>query len=154
MTTTFSPAMRLLLITAIFLSSIAAAPLSRSAIPAKTDTQQILDDLGGVPCFEWSYFTCVTIDIPLNHFDPTDTRTIPVVFAVLPASGERKGMFVTATGGPGTSGVLLADSYSAGFDPSILQAFVTLRFDERAMDRSAVDTFALAAADRPHEAAS
>ena len=119
MKTTFSPMTRLLIITAIFVSSIAAAPLSQSAIPVKTDTQQILDDLGGVPCFEWSYFTCVTIDVPLNHFDPTDTRTIPVVFAVLPASGERKGMFVTATGGPGTSGLLLADSYSAGFDPSI-----------------------------------
>src|SRR5215211_76421 len=136
MTTTFSPAMRLLLITAIFLSSIAAAPLSRSAIPAKTDTQQILDDLGGVPCFEWSYFTCVTIDVPLNHFDPTDARTIPVVFAVLPASGERKGMFVTATGGPGTSGVLLADSYSAGFDPSIFEAFDIVFFDQRGMGLS------------------
>ncbi|HEY9525490.1 MAG TPA: alpha/beta fold hydrolase [Anaerolineales bacterium] len=136
MKTTFSPATRLLIITAIFFSSIAAVPLSQSAIPVKTDTQQILDDLGGVPCFEGSYFTCVTIDVPLNHFDPADTRTIPVVFAVLPASGERKGMFVTATGGPGTSGVLLADSYSAGFDPSIFEAFDIVFFDQRGMGLS------------------
>ena len=60
----------------------------------------------------------MTIDVPLDHFNPDDLRTLPVVFGVLPASGVRKGMFVTATGGPGTSGVLLADSYSAGFDPS------------------------------------
>ena len=136
MKTTFFPILRLFILTAIFFSSIAAAPLSSSALPAKTDTQQILDELGGVPCFEWSYFTCVTIEVPLNHFDPSDTRTIPVVFAVLPASGERKGMFVTATGGPGTSGVLLADSYSAGFDPSIFEAFDIVFFDQRGMGLS------------------
>src|SRR5690349_18673267 len=147
MKTTFSPMTRLLIITAIFVSSIAAAPLSQSAIPVRTDTQQILDDLGGVPCFEWSYFTCVTIDVPLNHFDPTDTRTIPVVFAVLPASGERKGMFVTATGGPGTSGVLLADSYSAGFDPSIFEAFDIVFFDQRGMGSSGGLTCPFAATD-------
>src|SRR5688572_9311720 len=104
----FSSIMRQFIFTAILFSSIAAAPLSPSSLPQKQDTQQILEELGGAPCFEWSYFTCVTIDVPLNHFDPNDTRTIPVVFAVLPASGERKGMFVVATGGPGTSGVLSA----------------------------------------------
>ncbi|HSB00332.1 MAG TPA: alpha/beta fold hydrolase [Anaerolineales bacterium] len=78
----------------------------------------------------------MTIDVPLDHFNPADTRTIPVVFAVLPASGARKGVFVTATGGPGTSGVLLADSYSAGFDPSILESFDVVFFDQRGMGLS------------------
>ncbi|HUF00675.1 MAG TPA: hypothetical protein VMN99_15580, partial [Anaerolineales bacterium] len=133
MKTNFSPVMRLSLILAIFLSSIAAAPTAPSAIPLKTDTQQTLDDLGGVPCFEDSYFTCVTINVPLDHFNPADTRTIPVVFAVLPASGARKGMFVTATGGPGTSGVLSADYYSSGFDPSIFESFDIVFFDQRGM---------------------
>lgn len=133
---TFSPVRQLLVIFAIFFSSIAAAPRSPSDTSTKTDTQQILEDLGGVPCYEGSYFTCVTIDVPLNHFDPADTRTIPVVFAVLPASGERKGMFVTATGGPGSSGVLLADSYSAGFDPSIFESFDVVFFDPRGMGMS------------------
>jgi pimeloyl-ACP methyl ester carboxylesterase len=131
----FSPAIRLF-ITAIFLSFIAAAPLSQPAIPVKTDTQQILEELGGAPCFEWSYFTCVTIDVPLNHFDPNDTRTIPVAFAVLPASGERKGMFAVATGGPGTSGVLSADFYVAEYDPSIFEAFDIVFFDQRGMGLS------------------
>ena len=136
MKTTFSPVIRLFVTIAIFVSSIAAVPLSQSAISVKADTQQILDDLGGVPCFEGSYFTCVTIDMPLNHFDPADTRTIPVVFAVLPASGAPKGMFVTATGGPGTSGVLLADFYSAGFDPGIFESFDIVFFDQRGMGLS------------------
>jgi pimeloyl-ACP methyl ester carboxylesterase len=131
MRTSFTAILRLFLVLVIFLSSVAATSLSPTTIPLKTGTQQILDDLGGVPCFEGSSFTCVTIEVPLDHFNPADTRTIPVVFAVLPASGSRKGMFVTATGGPGTAGVQLADSYSSGFDPSILDAFDIVFFDQR-----------------------
>lgn len=132
----FSRVIRFSLFLAIFFSSVAAAPLSQSAIAIKTDTQQILDDLGGIPCFDGSAFTCVTINVPLDHFNPGDARTIPVAFAVLPAAGTRKGMFVTATGGPGTSGVLLADSYSAGFDQSILDALDIVFFDQRGMGLS------------------
>ena len=145
MKTSFSPVTRLALILAVFFSSVAAASPSSSAVSPKTDTQQILDDLGGVPCFDGSAFTCVTIDVPLDHFNPADTRTISVVFAVLPASGPRKGMFVTATGGPGTSGVLLADSYSAGFDPSILEAFDIVFFDQRGVGLSGGLTCPIAA---------
>ena len=74
-----------------------------------------LEGLGGVPCPD-SDFTCVTLTVPLNHFDANDSRTIDVVFAILPASGERKGMFVTATGGPGSAGLASADSYTAALD--------------------------------------
>jgi pimeloyl-ACP methyl ester carboxylesterase len=129
----FAPLMQLSLIITIFFSTVSAAPLSPAAIPHQPDTQQILDDLGGEPCFEDSSFTCVTIEVPLNHFDPADTRTIPVVFAVLPASGVRKGMFVTATGGPGSSGVYSADYYSSGFDPGIFESFDIVFFDQRGL---------------------
>jgi pimeloyl-ACP methyl ester carboxylesterase len=141
----FRAAMRFSLILAIFFSSVAAAPHFPSLIPLKTDTQQILDDLGGVPCFDGSAFTCVTIEVPLDHFNAADTRTIPVVFAVLPASGARKGMFVTATGGPGTAGTQLADSYSSGFDPSILEAFDVVFFDQRGVGFSGDLTCPIAA---------
>ena len=136
MKTSFSPVTRLALILAIFFSSVAAASPSSSAVSPKTDTQQILDDFGGVPCFDGSAFTCVTIEVPLDHFNSADKRTIPVVFAVLPASGTRKGMFVTATGGPGTSGVLSADYYSSGFDASILESFDIVFFDQRGVGLS------------------
>lgn len=139
--------LRLALILTLFPASIAAAPLSPAALPSQTDTLQLLEDLEGYPCFEDSAFTCVTIDVPLDHFAPDDTRTIPVVFAVLPASGERKGMFVTATGGPGTSGVLLADSYSAGYDPSLLESFDVVFFDQRGMGLSGDLSCPLAAAE-------
>jgi len=137
MKTSFYLVMQFFLIMAVFSSCITTSPLSQSAIPLKADTAQILDDLGGIPCFEDSAFTCITIDVALDHFNPADARTIPIVFAVLPASGARKGMFVTATGGPGTSGVLSADYYSSGFDPSIFAAFDIVFFDQRGMGLSA-----------------
>ncbi|HET9911806.1 MAG TPA: alpha/beta fold hydrolase, partial [Anaerolineales bacterium] len=144
MKTSFLSFMRLSIIIAIFLSSIAATPLSPST--QKTNTEVLLEDIETFPCFDGSAFTCAVIDVPLDHFNPDDTRTIPVVFAVLPASGERKGMFVTATGGPGTSGVLLADSYVAGFDPSILESFDVVFFDQRGMGLSGDLTCPYAAA--------
>ena len=91
--------------------------------------------LGGVPCPD-SDFTCVTLTVPLNHFDPQDSRTMDVVFAILPATGERKGMFVTATGGPGTAGLASADGYTAAFDPSIPEHFDIVFFDQRGVGQS------------------
>lgn len=94
-----------------------------------------LEGLGGVPCPD-SDFTCVTLTVPLNHFDPNDPRTMDVVFAILPATGERKGMFVTATGGPGSAGLASADSYTAAFDPSIPEHFDIVFFDQRGVGLS------------------
>jgi len=54
----------------------------------------------------------------------------------LRASGERKGFFVTATGGPGTSGIAAADSYTDGFDPSIPEHFDLVFFDQRGVGLS------------------
>jgi len=67
--------------------------------PTRQDTATILDDLGGSPCPD-SEFTCVSLEVPQDHSDPANTQTIEVVFGVLPATGERKGMFVTVVGGP------------------------------------------------------
>jgi pimeloyl-ACP methyl ester carboxylesterase len=136
MKTPFSPVVRFLLALIIFLSSVGAAPLSQTLTLPTTDTAQILEDLGGYPCSEDSAFTCVTIDVRLDHFNPDDTRTIPVVFAVLPASGARKGMFVVSTGGPGLSGVLSADYYSSGYDLSIFESFDIVFFDQRGIGLS------------------
>lgn len=52
------------------------------------------------PCPD-SRFTCITLQVPLDHFDPNNPETIEVVFGILRArKNQRKGMFVTATGGP------------------------------------------------------
>jgi len=116
--------------------------LSAASIQASTNTaahhettEQILRRLGSQPCPD-SDFTCVTLTMPLDHFNPSDPRTIDVVFAVLPAAGHRKGMFVTATGGPGTSGLAAKDSYTAAFDSSIPRRFDIVFFDQRGVAAS------------------
>ncbi|MCI0556339.1 MAG: alpha/beta hydrolase [Anaerolineae bacterium] len=145
MKTKLTPFMRLSLTIVILLTSIAAAPFSQPNRPQSTATQDLLDALGGVPCFDGSLFTCVTIEMPLDHFNPADTRTIPVTFAVLPAYSTRKGMFVTATGGPGFSGVASADPYTSAFDPSIPEIFDIVFFDQRGLLLSGDQTCPFAA---------
>ncbi len=110
------------------------APVSVTETPI-TESVSGLERLGGVPC-PYSDFTCVTLSVPLDHFDPQDKRTIDVVFGVLSATGERKGMFVTATGGPGTAGLTSADDYVATFDPSIPEHFDIVFFDQRGVGQS------------------
>lgn len=102
---------------------------------AREDTVALLERLGGYPCLD-SDFTCVDVTVPLDHFHSQDTRTTKVVFAVLPASGERKGMFVTVIGGPGGSGVLRADKYTSTFDPAIPEHFDVVFFDQRGINLS------------------
>jgi pimeloyl-ACP methyl ester carboxylesterase len=97
----------------------------------RPSTKQLLRQLGGAPCPDDSAFTCVTLTVPVDHFDATNPGTLNVVFAVLPASGERFGMFVTATGGPGSSGVAAADFYTSYFDPRITEHYDIVFFDQR-----------------------
>ncbi|MGQ0604665.1 MAG: alpha/beta hydrolase [Anaerolineales bacterium] len=129
------PLIRVALAVALLLTSIAATPIENQRAPQRDDTAKILKRLGGKPCPD-SDFTCVTLKVPLNHFDSHDRRKIDVVFAVLPATGRRKGMFITATGGPGVSGLLSADSYTAAFDPSIPRRFDIVFFDQRGIGLS------------------
>ena len=109
-----------------------AAPAAPAA-PTREPTKDILARLGGRPCPDGSEFTCVTVPMPLDHFDPSDTRTIDVTFAVKPATGARKGAFVTATGGPGYSGISVADYYTSFFEPSVPRRFDLVFFDQRGL---------------------
>jgi pimeloyl-ACP methyl ester carboxylesterase len=129
-----SPIIRLVLTAAFLLSSFAPVPAPRAPIlnaPSRPGTEKILKQLSGQPCPDGSEFTCVTLAMPLDHFNPADARTLPVTFAVLPATGRRKGMFVTATGGPGTSGIAVADAYTSAFDSSLPRRFDIVFFDQR-----------------------
>lgn len=105
----------------------------QSKIP--NPTPQITDALarlGATPCSA-SAFTCVTLDMPLDHDAPVSegSPTMPVLFGVLPASGLRKGTLVVAVGGPGSSGLALADAYVDAWDRRIRQRFDIVFFDQR-----------------------
>ncbi|MBC7879311.1 MAG: alpha/beta fold hydrolase [Anaerolineales bacterium] len=110
------------------------APANVTEVPLQ-GTASRLEELGAYQCPD-SDFTCINVTVPLNHFDAQNERMIEVVFAVLPASGERKGMFVTSIGGPGGSGLLSADSYTSYFDPRIPENFDIVFFDQRGVNLS------------------
>jgi pimeloyl-ACP methyl ester carboxylesterase len=120
-----------------------ATTTTTTAIRPATD--QILEDLDGELCPD-SVFTCVTLDMPLDHFDPSNEDTIPVTFAVMAADGDRSGVFVTATGGPGTSGISSADFYTDALDPAIPESHDIVFFDQRGVAMSGGLTCPAAAA--------
>ena len=119
---------------ALVLSGMHALPAGSAT--DRPSTAEILERLGGEACPDGSAFTCVTLTMPLDHFDPTDTRTIDVVFAVLPAGGVRRGMFAVASGGPGISGIMGADPFTSSFDRRIPEHFDVVFFDQRGVGRS------------------
>ena len=125
--------LRLLFVFAIALFSLSIS--AAYAAPSTRSTADILEQLGGYPCPD-SDFTCVKLSVPLDHFASTEGTMIDVVFGVLPATGERMGMFVTVTGGPGSAGLASADSYTSGFDPSIPEDFDIVFFDQRGAAQS------------------
>jgi pimeloyl-ACP methyl ester carboxylesterase len=106
-----------------------AAP-SAAPIAGGVDMRAALERLGGHP-YPGSEFTRVRLSVPIDHFAPAGGETLEVVFAVRPADGERTGLFVVATGGPGTSGLAAADWYAQSYDPGILEHFDIVFFDQR-----------------------
>jgi pimeloyl-ACP methyl ester carboxylesterase len=112
------------------------SPESSTSSPDNlTDITRRLEELGGEPCDAHYEFTCVTLTVPLDHFDPANSETIEVVFAVAPATGERKGMFVQAfPGGPGGKGITYASRDYYPF--SIQQQYDIVFFDQRGIGLS------------------
>ncbi len=100
-----------------------------------TDMAERLKQLGGKRCEANPGFTCLTIAVPLDHFDPANLETIEVVFAVAPALGERKGMYAQAfPGGPGGEGISYASTDY--FSSQIRQQYDIVFFDQRGVGLS------------------
>ncbi len=103
--------------------------------PGTVDMAAKLAELGGRPCAENPDFTCVSIQVPLDHFDATNTDTLDVVFAVAPATGERYGMYVQAfPGGPGGEGISTGGLF--WFPAEILEHYDIVFFDQRGVGLS------------------
>ena len=115
-------------------------PPPSTTVPASTTspeltTAETLESLGGEPCSD-SEFTCVVFTMPLDHFDPGNEATIDVTFAVRPADGESQGAFVTLNGGPGASGIVVADDYLTYYPAEIAETFDMVFFDPRGIGSS------------------
>ena len=106
-----------------------AAARSQAATQPATATAPIVK-----PCAKdmAEGFECVTLTVPLDHFHDTG-KTTQVTFAIKrhTAKGPGKGVFVTATGGPGTSGIQSAVDYRDAFAESVQQDYDVVFFDQR-----------------------
>jgi len=109
---------------------------SRTDAPAATEPAAAFEFVGRTKCPDTD-FSCVTLRVPIDHFAPAGGPTIDVTFALLRASaGPANGVFVTATGGPGSSGLAVADSYTSALDPRIPEELDIVFFDQRGIGLS------------------
>jgi|AraplaMF_Col_mMF_1032025.scaffolds.fasta_scaffold00048_116 pimeloyl-ACP methyl ester carboxylesterase len=86
--------------------------------------------LGGKDCPD-SALTCVDLAVPVDRTKPGSNQRITVRFAVSFASRQSKGILFYAVGGPGGSGLAVADSYLASFDKRLEQEVDVVFFDQR-----------------------
>lgn len=102
---------------------------------SNVDMAAKLKELGGQSCKENPDFTCVPIQVPLDHFDPSNTKTLEVVFAIAPAHGVRYGMYIQAfPGGPGGEGIPTGSL--SFFADSVLEHYDVVYFDQRGLGLS------------------
>lgn len=139
-----------LILSALFITALACSTISSPFLPSTATEipteaspapgggegiEAKLDELGGETCDENEDLTCVTIQVPLNHFDDANTETIDVVFGVVPASGERYGMFIQAfPGGPGGEGI--SSAYLNYISDEVLEHYDIVFFDQRGLGLS------------------
>ena len=73
--------------------------------------------------------------MPRDHL-ATGGPSWDLTYAIQRATGTRLGTFVTITGGPGTSGIASADSYTDAFDPAIAEHYDIVFLDQRGVGLS------------------
>ena len=86
------------------------------------------------PC-PGSAFTCITLAVPRDHFT-AGGPTWDVTFALKKAAKVRRGVFVTITGGPGSSGLASADDYTSSFESSVTDYNDIVFLDQRGVGLS------------------
>src|SRR5690348_15192171 len=84
------------------------------------DLKASIEKLGGAPCATGS-LTCVSIEVPLDHRANDQSKKLKLSFAVSFASEGSKGVLFYAVGGPGGSGLGVADDYLSAFDARLTQ---------------------------------
>jgi pimeloyl-ACP methyl ester carboxylesterase len=135
-----SPTSLLLVVTAMLAGALLPGTVASAAgpavVPPATSPAIAALQVTQRPCPD-SIFTCVTLTVPRDHFGAPGGSTFRVTFAIHRATNApRKGVFVTVTGGPGSSGIAAADSYTAAFDPRIAEDYDIVFFDQRGIGSS------------------
>jgi pimeloyl-ACP methyl ester carboxylesterase len=99
------------------------------AASAADTLKATIDKLGGQPC-RVGNLTCVSVEVPVDYRANTGP-TIKIEYSVSFASGESKGILFYVVGGPGGSGIGVADDYLAAFDARLTENMDIVFFDQR-----------------------
>ena len=121
--------MRNSLLLSAFLAAVIAGPL----LAQDSDPNPLaatLGALGSGPC-EVGELTCVTIPVPRDHFANDQSETLDITFAVSLATEPSKGVLIYVVGGPGYSGLAVADDYLSVYDPDTIAQLDVVFFDQR-----------------------
>jgi hypothetical protein len=105
-----------------------------SAASAADTLKATIDRLGGQPC-RVGNLTCVSVEVPVDYRANTGPK-IKIEYAVSFASGESKGVLFYVVGGPGGSGIGVADDYLGAFDARLTENMDIVFFDQRGRPRS------------------
>lgn len=98
------------------------------------ETEPTFRHVSTEPCPE-SRFECITLEVPRDHFSDADEMW-EVTFAIQRAAQDAKGTFVTITGGPGSSGLAVADFYTDAMAPEITDQYDIVFLDQRGIGAS------------------
>ena len=122
------------------LSSAAAG--GSSSGPATAPDERLGEPFGravsvrGTAC-RFSVLDCEMATVPRDHGDPDAGEAVQVRFGVRRGDpDDRIGTLVIATGGPGTSGIELAEWYITTFPDRVLDRYDVVFFEQRGVGRS------------------
>lgn len=77
---------------------------------------------------------CVKLSLPVDHADPESDESIDVRFGRHAAEGEREGVLVVATGGPGSSGLTLVETYLDLLPSAVVRRYDIVFFAQRGVE--------------------
>lgn len=107
-----------------------ASPWFGGLAHAADTLKATVEKIGGQPCRVGS-LTCVSLEVPVDHRANATEPTIKIEFSISFASEESKGILFYVVGGPGGSGIGVADDYLAAFDERLTQSMDIVFFDQR-----------------------
>ncbi|HNB28042.1 MAG TPA: alpha/beta fold hydrolase [Alphaproteobacteria bacterium] len=112
--------------------ALAGGPFAaaRAESGAAINLKSVISKLGGQPCPSGN-LTCVSLEMPVDHRANDPSAKLKITFAVSFASAESKGILFYVVGGPGGSGLGLADDYLSAFDERLTQNMDIVFFDQR-----------------------
>lgn len=116
-------------ITGLAIAIALTVPVLCGDAHAADSLKSTIEKMGGQPC-RVGNLTCVSIEVPVDH-RANAGPTIKIEFSVSFASEESKGVLFYVVGGPGGSGIGVADDYLAAFDERLTKNMDIVFFDQR-----------------------